>query len=947
MAAVQCPCDEIAADFVMAIPPDPGLGDDAENSDKTIQVEDACVSALVHANAGRLLGQMLDASLPEGEHEGDLIGPYCLCELLGEGGFGSVWRAEQTMVVKREVAVKVIKLGMDTAQVLGRFNQERQALASLDHPNIAKMLDAGSSPDGRPYFAMELVRGGPITKWCETHQLPLRERLGLFVPVCQAVQHAHEKGILHRDLKPGNILVTEGTGQPVPKIIDFGIAKAMHVNSLDDLTMLTQADQTIGTPLYMAPEQIEGGREPDARCDVYALGVLLYELLTGQPPFDVKLLAADGMQAMKRLLIERIPERPSIQMRRKIASPSPGKMRVDSIRYALPADLDWITMRALEKDRQRRYQTVAELVADVQRHLDNKPVVARPPSIAYAARRWVKRHRTLSIAVCAALVSGLGAAFWTHWSRPELLPLGSGPLKLATDGTHTNSLGMKFVPVPGTNLLFCIHETRYQDYAAYSAAVPGVNSEWTRYDDGFPTGSKVIKFSPPTTIDHPVMSVSWDDAQKFCLWLSGKEGRMVRLPTDEEWNIAAGVPPEVIGTPEEFNLYPWGGSFPPKTEDRVGNYADLTYHELFPGKPWIEGYNDGFATTAPVMSFKPNAFGLYDMGGNVDEWCLGWINSAKTKLVYRGGAYSWASNLHSTSKGGDVPGGRRGGTGFRCVIEWIPPAAKKEAKEVPAAQSPVRPPPAVVAQPSETNSLGMKFVPVPGTDVLFCIHETRNQDYAAFATDVPDMDDKWRFSVTSDPSAGTRDDFPVVMVSWEDAQKFCAWLSKKEGRVFRLPTDQEWSFAVGLGDEGRTPSSTPVELKDKLNNVYPWGGPFPPTAPDSGNYADASFRALNPKGKWIEGYDDGYAALAPVMRFKPNPYGLYDMGGNVEELCQDVYDRTGNIRVARGGFYSSASTGELLLRSSNRDSRPQNTRFNATGFRVVMEVGDGREKKSF
>ncbi len=246
----------------MSLPPPP---DKPEELNKTNHVVAPTPAALVQENAGRILSQMLGMGVVGLEREGDSIGPYRLTELLGEGGFGNVWRAEQTEVVKREVAVKVIKLGMDTAQVLGRFNQERQALAALEHPNIATMLDAGVSPNGRPYFAMELVRGGAITSWCEQHNATLHERLRLCIQVCQAVQHAHEKGILHRDLKPTNILVTEVDGRPVPKIIDFGIAKALHASSLDDLTMLTQEEQVIGTPVYMSPEQIEGGRRLDAR----------------------------------------------------------------------------------------------------------------------------------------------------------------------------------------------------------------------------------------------------------------------------------------------------------------------------------------------------------------------------------------------------------------------------------------------------------------------------------------------------------------------------------------------------------------------------------------------------------------------------------------------------------------------------------------------------------
>jgi serine/threonine protein kinase len=352
---------------------------------------------------------------PNDEQVGTLIGRYKLLEPLGEGGFGAVWLAEQKEPVRRKVALKVIKLGMDTRQVVARFEAERQALALMDHPNIAKVLDAGTTDAGRPYFAMELVRGIPITKFCDENKLPTRERLDLFIKVCHAVQHAHQKGIIHRDLKPSNVLVTLHDGVPVPKVIDFGIAKATQ-QELTDKTLHTMFQQFIGTPAYVSPEQAEmSGLDIDTRTDIYSLGVLLYELLTGVTPFDAHQLVQSGLDEMRRIIREDEPQRPSNRLStlEMVAATTLARHR----REKLPAlvnlvrgDLDWIVMKCLEKDRTRRYETASGLAADLKRHLGNEPILARPPSAAYRFRKAYRRNRiafTAAACVLAAMVISL------------------------------------------------------------------------------------------------------------------------------------------------------------------------------------------------------------------------------------------------------------------------------------------------------------------------------------------------------------------------------------------------------------------------------------------------------------------------------------------------------------------------------------------------------------
>ncbi len=355
---------------------------------------------------------------PAGEKPGDWIGRYKLLEQIGEGGCGVVYLAEQEEPVRRRVALKIIKPGMDTRSVIARFEAERQALALMDHPNIAKVFDAGSTASGRPYFVMELVRGTKITTYCDEHELPTEARLQLFIQICQAVQHAHQKGVIHRDLKPSNILVTTTeSGTPSPVVIDFGIAKATTDQPLTDKTLFTAFEMLIGTPAYMSPEQAAAsGVDVDTRTDIYSLGVLLYELLTGTTPFDAGELLKAGLDEVRRVIRERDPARPSARLggmtreeqatvaHRRRAEP-PGLIREVS------GDLDWIAMKALEKDRTRRYETANGLASDVKRFLANETVSARPPSAGYRFRKTVARHKLLFAAagsIALLLLASLG-----------------------------------------------------------------------------------------------------------------------------------------------------------------------------------------------------------------------------------------------------------------------------------------------------------------------------------------------------------------------------------------------------------------------------------------------------------------------------------------------------------------------------------------------------------
>jgi formylglycine-generating enzyme required for sulfatase activity len=532
----------------------------------------------------------------------------------------------------------------------------------------------------------------------------------------------------------------------------------------------------------------------------------------------------------------------------------------------------------------------------------------------------------------------------------EKLPAPESKVTGSLTHPFINTLGMKFVPVPGTKVLMCIHETRRQDYAAYAADVPGGSDAWkTQQRDGIACGAQD---------NHPVCGVSCEDAQKYCEWLGRKEGRIYRLPTDEEWSSAVGlgglekysdgVTPETLSG-RLTTQFPWGGDYPPKTQERAGNYRDTAWLKQWPAEPGIDNYTDGFATTAPVMSFKPNKLGIYDLGGNVWEWVETWWNATQQERVVRGASFYTGGhdNLLSSFRFHLPPTHRDYYHGFRCVVEPSSPkggSVPAAAVTPPAAASPPTPPASTAQSPPIqatkdqpfANTLGMKFVPVPATEVLFCIHTTRVKDYAAYAKETPGVNSEWKSQQQDGIPVSSKGDDPVVGVSWDDAKAFCSWLSQKEKRAYRLPTDREWSIAVGLGQqEAITANTTPESLNSKISDLYPWGVQWPPPN-GAGNYPDTSFKSKFPALETIAGYTDGFPTTSPVMSFKPNSLGLYDMGGNVWQWCEDWYNASQTTRVTRGGSWFHAEHVLFLSSFRSRNASP-GTRRNFNGFRCVVE----------
>ena len=765
-------------------------------------------------------------------------------------------------------------------------------------------------------------------------------------------------------------------------------------------------------------------------------------------------------------------------------------------------------------------------------------------------------------------------------------PSTADPAQATKDQPFVNSLGMKFVPVPGTRVLFCIHETRRQDFAAFAAESEGIDPAWmTQVFEGVRTGHED---------NHPVTGVDWTTARRFCLWLGERESRVYRLPTDEEWSHAVGigsVERRGIGTtPEKLSTkvgdtYPWAGGYPPVGSDLAGNLADEAWHAAFPASPWMSGYNDGFATTAPVMSFKPNKLGLFDMSGNVREWVEDWMNGARKERVLRGVSFVFngANRCLSSARFYDAPPTQAADNGFRCVLdlavkpdnqngEVMPPQPpsppsppedegftpllnsghhdgwqtaaggevaglsfadgvltinpssqwpdyywymkrtyadfvlrldykiatqngnsgiplrvqvpsshpRKNNYECDVSNSPdplqasgafmgvkapiaraqkegewneleitaigqryrvmlngvlvndftgdrstrgyiglqlnvatvqyrnirikdlTAAPPALPTGPTAwtdtkgrsltatfkaiasgnvlldiggkitpvplntlsaesqklardyqhlaeittepdsatkdkpfVNSLGMRFVPVPGTNTLFCIHETRKADYAAFFATTPGVPAFWHNPSYEGAPVSFADDHPVCNIRWQDCRDFCQWLSRKEGRTYRLPTDSEWSFAAGIGDREDAKVS-PHLLSDKLTGEFPWGKEWPPPA-GAGNLGDTTMVAKFPKRRVIPGYTDGFATTAPVMSFSPNQFGLHDLSGNVWEFCEDWFDETQTTHVIRGLNFDDGGDSSVRFLSSHRGGSPALNRHPTHGFRIVLE----------
>jgi len=705
-------------------------------------------------DAAPFLGTTLQTK-PVTEEPGTVIGNYKLLERIGEGGMAVVYMAEQERPVRRKVALKIIKLGMDTKQVIARFEAERQALAMMNHPNIAKVFDAGATEAGRPYFVMELVKGVSITEYCDKNKLSTRERLELFIQVCKAIQHAHQKGIIHRDLKPMNVMVTLHDGNPVPKVIDFGIAKATN-QRLTEKTLFTRYAQMIGTPAYMSPEQAEmSGLDVDTRTDIYSLGVLLYELLTGTTPFDAEKLRSAGYLELQRIIREEEPTRPSTKLNtlgdslKEIAKHR--DTNPDLLRKSILGDLDWIVMKSLEKDRTRRYETVNALTEDVQRHLQNVPILARSPSAIYRLQKYWKRHRyqVITAAVVFVLLAGciVSAIVYlrnlkVQWARDEALPM------ITKHAEQNDYLAAFFLAkkaqeyIPDNPTLAKLWreisrtysvltepagvEVYYKEYSdiqgewLYLGRSPLENIpfprgvyRWKLTKEGFETrecgigGFKgIINLKlQPKNIRPEMVNVSSNDFDDYLIdkyevtneqykkFVDGggykkkqywkhkftKDGREIAwAQAIEEFADKTGRPGPATW---EHETYPEGqAKFPVSGISwyEAAAYAEFVGKSLPTVSHWsvaarqaqagvIIPYSNFGEAPAPVGShYGIGLQGLYDIAGNVREWCFNAVDDSSSLRYILGGAWSDAEYMF-TSRNTASPWDRSPRNGFRCV----------------------------------------------------------------------------------------------------------------------------------------------------------------------------------------------------------------------------------------------------------------------------------------
>jgi serine/threonine protein kinase len=613
-----------------------------------------------------------------GERAEDWIGQYKLISVIGEGGFGIVWLAERREPMVQRVALKLVKPGMDSKGVIARFEQERQALAVMDHPGIAKVFDGGLTPWGRPYFVMEFVKGEPITQFCDARRLPVRDRLALFAQVCDAVQHAHMKGIVHRDLTPNNILAFDVEGEsPRVKVVDFGVAKAMG-QPLTEKSIFTETGQMIGTLEYMSPEQADRSVSGiDTRSDVYSLGVLLYELVAGMTPFDGKTLRSKAYAEMQRIIREEDPPTPSTRLSTISTKDAELASRIEKARgtrlrelaHELRSELEWIPLKAMRKEPQNRYQAALDLRRDVESYLEGKPVSAGPDSVAYRLRKWVRRHRTSVRAAALVLVAvGLGLGYrpaaeayqeWREWERmhaveviahdpdPAVVTDADARERMRKTGLpwkirHTASgIVMLLVP-PGEFMMGSSEnepghendETQHQrtiSGAFYLSMREVSNAEW-RAVVGKDPGSRFVG------ADLPVGNVSWNMVNDLFIPAARE---FFRLPTEAEWEYACRA-----GT---TTAYSFGDII---FADRVRYLGSM-------------GGNDG-----PVRcgSLPANRWGFCEMHGNVWEWVEDRYRAEPPDRVIRGGSWlGGMDDVRSSNRGYLAPGSPGVSVGFRVA----------------------------------------------------------------------------------------------------------------------------------------------------------------------------------------------------------------------------------------------------------------------------------------
>lgn len=887
-------------------------------------------------------GDMLQAQ------PGDHAGPYKLLECIGEGGMGTVWVAEQSEPIRRRVAVKLIKPGMDSRQVLARFEAERQALALMDHPNIARVLDAGLTEAGRPFFAMEYVKGIALTDYCDQARLSIEERLGLFEQVCQAVQHAHQKGVIHRDLKPSNILVCLYDGKPVPKVIDFGLAKATQ-QSLTDRTLYTSHGMMVGTPLYMSPEQaVSNNLDIDTRSDVYSLGVILYELLTGTTPLEKDEMRRAVGEEVLRLIRDAEPPKPSTRLSGSANLPAVAEQRglaPSDLARSLSGDLDWVVMKALEKERGRRYESASALAADIEHHLRNEPVVARPPSAAYRLRKFAKRNRTavlVTATVAGVVLLATAVAGWMvaesrrdnmiarmqtavaslSTTRGVLLPplenLEVFPKQLVRD-----ELREQFQSASGSRRLALAFARAHFGDPDPQLLVGSIGTAASYEADNFVRALKTdtdnslaaIRTAAAQTAgpDHwqalarlAIVALHLGDASLIEQVSAVREDPGQRTTLIREaavWHGDLGTLCDAVQESDNAAvrsaLVLAGGSVP--ANQMTGSVREK----------WVGLLEDLFRSSPDALTHSAAGWALRELG--VEE-----PDISRTENAAALADLEWQTNSLGMTLI-RVPAGTFTRTSF--LVRRDPGAESIAASALTRGNSDPL---------TQTVRVSRPF--------LLADREVTRAQFQLMVEDatIP-ADQKPTQWIGADDSRSPDDSCPVQRVNWFDAVMFCNWLSRREGldpayepsgeielgRLnwttyslnrgsdgYRLPTEAEWEFACRAG----------------TTTKYSCGDDF--------------------------GAIENYAVLRssrtrPVGSKRPNAWGLFDLHGNVWEWCHDAHGMYGReadvvdpigagnprMRVLRGGDFMTLD--EEALQSDFRFAFMLYYRRFNNGFRVA------------